>query len=619
MADLIQVRRDTSTNWLSINPVLADGEFGYDKTNKSFKIGDGASTWSVLPTVNVGASGLNGLDGASGAIKETVTTRSIQPFIPTIAQQPAGGGNTWLLNDPIKTNGVIDKITIVASTAGTVKVKIFRGVAGTGNVLSFIGEISVVVVVGANNFTAPTNFVAFSVNKNDLIAFYSATAGATNYDNGPNTSIQSDLYFIGGDQTTSWTLSGNSGGYGWVASIGVTGTRDIVLPSRKLASSRGRFPAELGLVLVAGQSLNAINGDTTQTPLSTIQEHDNIGLPANNGTYKSLRSLTVANCGYNSNNESPIFGALNFMKDLILQENGISYLDQSFQLVGEINAVTNTTIAQNSIGQTPFINGINALQVVKDTADANAKTSALIAVLWEQGQADVSTSRSTYLAAMLKLADDYDAQARSIVGATNWRPPIIICQACEPITSIISVALAQIDAAIEHERIYCAGPDYWLTFADTIHPNATYSRLLGAMEGLALKRVVVDGIEWEPLRPISYTINANTVTFTMSKGGLVLDTTLMPAQTNYGFSAVDASNSAITVSSVSLVSSNQIRFTLGTAPASGHKYRYGFNTMTGRSDTNSYGGGNVRDNQGARINYKGTPLHNWLTIFEQVV
>lgn len=44
----IQHRRDTATNWTSVNPILDDGEIGYDKTNNQIRVGDGTSTWSAL-------------------------------------------------------------------------------------------------------------------------------------------------------------------------------------------------------------------------------------------------------------------------------------------------------------------------------------------------------------------------------------------------------------------------------------------------------------------------------------------------------------------------------------------------------------------------------------------
>lgn len=50
----IQVRRDTAANWSAANPVLADGEPGYDLSNRSLRVGDGLSTWSDLTAVSMG-------------------------------------------------------------------------------------------------------------------------------------------------------------------------------------------------------------------------------------------------------------------------------------------------------------------------------------------------------------------------------------------------------------------------------------------------------------------------------------------------------------------------------------------------------------------------------------
>lgn len=44
----MQVRRDTAANWENVNPILAEGEMGYDTTNKLTKIGDGVTEWKKL-------------------------------------------------------------------------------------------------------------------------------------------------------------------------------------------------------------------------------------------------------------------------------------------------------------------------------------------------------------------------------------------------------------------------------------------------------------------------------------------------------------------------------------------------------------------------------------------
>ena len=48
MAVQIQLRRDTSSNWTSANPVLALGELGLETDGYLYKIGDGATAWNSL-------------------------------------------------------------------------------------------------------------------------------------------------------------------------------------------------------------------------------------------------------------------------------------------------------------------------------------------------------------------------------------------------------------------------------------------------------------------------------------------------------------------------------------------------------------------------------------------
>lgn len=48
MALQIQLRRDTSTNWTSSNPTLAQGEIGIETNTNKFKIGNGSTAWNSL-------------------------------------------------------------------------------------------------------------------------------------------------------------------------------------------------------------------------------------------------------------------------------------------------------------------------------------------------------------------------------------------------------------------------------------------------------------------------------------------------------------------------------------------------------------------------------------------
>lgn len=66
MAQKIQFRRDTSANWASVNPILSQGELGYETNTGKFKIGNGSSYWNEQSYFEGGASAFSGLLGQIG-------------------------------------------------------------------------------------------------------------------------------------------------------------------------------------------------------------------------------------------------------------------------------------------------------------------------------------------------------------------------------------------------------------------------------------------------------------------------------------------------------------------------------------------------------------------------
>lgn len=50
--NIFQIRRGTSAQWNTANPVLASGELGYDTDTKVFKIGDGSTQWNSLESAS---------------------------------------------------------------------------------------------------------------------------------------------------------------------------------------------------------------------------------------------------------------------------------------------------------------------------------------------------------------------------------------------------------------------------------------------------------------------------------------------------------------------------------------------------------------------------------------
>ena len=88
----VQLRRDTSANWTSGNPVLKSGEIGYETDTKQLKIGDGTTYWVDLAyfasddPINLG-TGTTGSYVASivAGTGITLTNNSGEGSTPTVA------------------------------------------------------------------------------------------------------------------------------------------------------------------------------------------------------------------------------------------------------------------------------------------------------------------------------------------------------------------------------------------------------------------------------------------------------------------------------------------------------------------------------------------------------
>ncbi len=73
----LQVRHGTEAAWASADPVLRDGEPGFETDTGVFKLGDGVTVWSLLDGISGGGGGDDSiLDGG------TSTTTDFHGFPP---------------------------------------------------------------------------------------------------------------------------------------------------------------------------------------------------------------------------------------------------------------------------------------------------------------------------------------------------------------------------------------------------------------------------------------------------------------------------------------------------------------------------------------------------------
>ena len=153
MSVRIQMRRGTTSEWNSADPILNEGEIGYNSTLASFKIGDGTSIWSdldyyqaaaditpneigaIASTEKNAADGVAGLDGSKNVITalsvvfEGATADAHETFLTVT--EPA---SDITINLPSTADTLVGRATTDTLTN--------KSISGATNTLSNIGNAS---------------------------------------------------------------------------------------------------------------------------------------------------------------------------------------------------------------------------------------------------------------------------------------------------------------------------------------------------------------------------------------------------------------------------------------------------------------------------------------------
>lgn len=130
MADVIRYerfwqRRDTAANWTAVNPVLADGEIGYETDTAKWKFGDGVTAWNSL-VYKIDEAPIDGQDyvrrdgawevasgsGGSGQLDASTTVYESWDFISTGVVASTSTGINF------STNGSVPVVYTAGTSAG---------------------------------------------------------------------------------------------------------------------------------------------------------------------------------------------------------------------------------------------------------------------------------------------------------------------------------------------------------------------------------------------------------------------------------------------------------------------------------------------------------------------
>ena len=128
--DRIQLRRDTSANWTTYNPVLMEGEVGYETDTKKRKIGDGTNTWNNLDYLAAENISQELGDSEAEVISQKTITNTINNIglltggnIPFVLQSGNIENNTLVINPENTTR----RVTVISNPNQPVFISIGSG------------------------------------------------------------------------------------------------------------------------------------------------------------------------------------------------------------------------------------------------------------------------------------------------------------------------------------------------------------------------------------------------------------------------------------------------------------------------------------------------------------
>lgn len=278
-----------------------------------------------------------------------------------------------------------------------------------------------------------------------------------------------------------------------------------------------------------------------------------------------------------------------------------------------------TAIDDLDKGTTIYQYGQDQLAAAKAQADADGVPFVHLGQRAFQGERDaiIATPYATYYSKFVQMALDYDTDSKLVAPGANDR--LTVCVQVTSATSYASsiadawaIMTAVADAERDSNLISIACPGYvGNSWADDRHAADDGSYIMGAYMAEAAFLYGTTGARFEALRVVDQYISGNNIVLVYNRPDLVKDTTTIPAITNSGFSVVNGSDVAQTISSVT-VSGETVTLAMASTPATGWKIRYARNT-TGGAMTPYFGAaGNIRDSAGTnKPTVRGWTMHNW--------
>jgi hypothetical protein len=181
MASKIQIRRDTASNWTSVNPTLSNGELGLETDTKKLKAGDGSTAWTSLAYYTLATAGYAAYADTTanftGTLQEggsnVVTASDLGTNVATFLATPSSANLAGAVTNETGSGALVfaTSPTLVTPVLGTPASGTLTNVTG----LPAAGVVGTAAILGANTFTGTQNFADNTAQRLNLLDYAEVT------------------------------------------------------------------------------------------------------------------------------------------------------------------------------------------------------------------------------------------------------------------------------------------------------------------------------------------------------------------------------------------------------------------------------------------------------------
>jgi hypothetical protein len=277
-------------------------------------------------------------------------------------------------------------------------------------------------------------------------------------------------------------------------------------------------------------------------------------------------------------------------------------------------------------GTTAYANGMAQVSAAKALAESLGKSYVVRAITNVHGESDHIALNARYDQDLEEWQSSYDTDVKAITGQID--PIVMLHTQMSSWTKFgqatSAIPIAQLAASVAHpDTILLVGPKYHLPYAaDGVHLTNEGYRHMGEDYAKVYRRVILEGLSWQPLRPISITRAGVVITvkFAVPTPPLVLDGETISNPGDQGFEYTDDGDQTPDIANVAITGPDTVTIILTSVPnGPGKRLRYAF---TG--DVNAAGGpdtgprGTLRDSDDTPSR-NGYSLFNWCVHFDEAV